>query len=69
MKNACLKHYLSNEEKRKMVNIELAKFFDYLEDFGDQKSLCERLQFKLKEITRCEILLEINLSPLMIWKY
>ncbi|PKU60367.1 hypothetical protein MA16_Dca028320 [Dendrobium catenatum] len=42
MRKTCLKRYFPNEEERRSVNIELAKFFGYLEDFGDQESLSER---------------------------
>ncbi|KAI0514041.1 hypothetical protein KFK09_010075 [Dendrobium nobile] len=42
MRKTCLKRYFPNEEERKSVNIELVKFFSYLEDFGDQESLRDR---------------------------
>ncbi|KAH0450066.1 hypothetical protein IEQ34_020758 [Dendrobium chrysotoxum] len=42
MRKICLKRYFPNEEERRKINIELAKFFGYLEDFGDQESLVDR---------------------------
>ncbi|PKU70918.1 hypothetical protein MA16_Dca021037 [Dendrobium catenatum] len=42
MRKICLKRYFPNEEERRKINIELAKFFGYLENFGDQESLVDR---------------------------
>ncbi|KAK4390079.1 hypothetical protein Sango_2071200 [Sesamum angolense] len=42
MRKICLKHLFANDDTRREVNVELARFFGYLDDFANEDSLRDR---------------------------